>query len=297
MTSLEIEAFLSIVRCGSISSSAKELFITQPALSRRLKALESELGYALLIRQRGMHEIQLTEEGKAFFPIAEKWMCLWDDTNAIRNLNQRPLLKMASIGSVSTYVLPEVFHSFLKEKRYNLEFHLYHSQEAYEYVESGMVDLAFISNPMYSRTVQTIPLFSEPFVLACNYKLDTKKEYVSSKNLPPENEVRLPWNQEYDSWHSQRFDESVYPNVFLDQMSLMEEFLTDENWAIVPWSVGEKLKEKGVRIYNLADGPTDRVIYYLVKNDEKKVMVDCVLQFLRTYIESKKEMKILSTGI
>lgn len=76
MTSLEIEAFLSIVRCGNISTSAKELFVTQPALSRRLKALESELGYTLLLRQRGMHQIQLTEEGKAFFPVAEKWMCL-----------------------------------------------------------------------------------------------------------------------------------------------------------------------------------------------------------------------------
>ena len=293
MTSSEIIAFLSIVRCGSISVSAKELFVTQPALSRRLQALENELGYSLLVRQKGMHTIQLTEEGKAFLPVAEKWMSLWEDSRAIRNLNQRPLLKMSSIGSVSTYVLLDMCRDFLDGKKYNLEFHLYYSQEAYEYVESGIVDLAFISNPMYSKTVQTIPVFSEPFVLASNQKLENKQGAVRTNDLLPENEVRLPWNQEYDAWHRQRFDESIYPNVFLDQMSLMEEFLVHENWAVVPWSVGEKLKEKGKYVYELEDGPTDRVIYYLVKNDEKMVMIDRVLKLLSKYIESKKEMTLL----
>ncbi|NCB91420.1 MAG: LysR family transcriptional regulator [Clostridia bacterium] len=293
MTSSEIEAFLSIIRCGNISISAKELYVTQSALSRRLKALESELGYQLLIRQKGMHNIQLTEEGKAFLPVAEKWMSLWEETSAIRNLDQKPLLKMASIGSVSTYILPEIFRDFLKDNKYNLEFHLYHSQEAYGYVESGLVDFAFVSNPMYSKTVQTIPFFSEPFVIASNQKLGREHAVINTESLAPQNEVRLPWNQEYDSWHRQWFDESIYPNVFLDQMSLMEEFLANENWAIVPWSVGEKLEKKGVHIYNLSNAPTDRVIYYLVKNDEKKELVDCVLQLLRTHIEEKKHMKIL----
>lgn len=293
MTSLEIEAFLSIIRCGNISASAKELYVTQSALSRRLQALENELEYPLLLRQKGMHNVQLTEEGKAFLPVAEKWLRLWEETSAIRELDQKPLLKMASIGSVSTYILPEIFREFLKDNQYNLEFHLYHSQEAYGYVESGIVDFAFVSNPMYSRTVQTIPLFCEPFVLASKQKLDKKGAEIKTESLEAKNEVRLPWNQEYDAWHRQWFDESISPNVFLDQMSLMEDFLKDENWAIVPWSVGEKLEEKGCHIYPLSDAPTDRVIYYLIKNDEKKELVECVLQLLRKKVETKHNMKML----
>lgn len=156
-----------------------------------------------------------------------------------------------------------------------------------------MVDLAFISNPMYSKTVQTIPLFSEPFVLASYRELENKQGVICSDMLIAANEVRLPWNQEYDSWHRQRFDESIYPNVFLVQMSLMEEFLTSENWAVVPWSVGEKLKEKNIYIYELQDGPPERVIYYLIKNDEKRAMVNRVLKLLSSYLVKKSKMRLL----
>ena len=54
MTFLEIEAFLSIVQHGSFSAAAEKLYITQPALGRRIRALEEELGYALFIRNKGV---------------------------------------------------------------------------------------------------------------------------------------------------------------------------------------------------------------------------------------------------
>ena len=44
MTQAELEAFLAVVRCGTVSGAAQQLFITQPALSRRLGVLEEELG-------------------------------------------------------------------------------------------------------------------------------------------------------------------------------------------------------------------------------------------------------------
>ena len=43
MTQLEISSFLSVVKYDSISTAAEKLFVTQPALSRRLNALEREL--------------------------------------------------------------------------------------------------------------------------------------------------------------------------------------------------------------------------------------------------------------
>lgn len=52
MTELEIEAFLAIVKSGSISAAAQELYVTQPALSRRIGALEQELGYCLMNRKK-----------------------------------------------------------------------------------------------------------------------------------------------------------------------------------------------------------------------------------------------------
>ena len=42
MTDLELEAFLSVIQNGSLSKAAIELYITQPALSRRIKNLKGE---------------------------------------------------------------------------------------------------------------------------------------------------------------------------------------------------------------------------------------------------------------
>ena len=44
MTRTELESFLAVVQAGSLSAAAKNLYITQPALSRRIQSLEQELG-------------------------------------------------------------------------------------------------------------------------------------------------------------------------------------------------------------------------------------------------------------
>lgn len=50
MTQLELQAFLAVTRTGSFSQAAQSLFISQPALSRRIRTLEEELGFRLLER-------------------------------------------------------------------------------------------------------------------------------------------------------------------------------------------------------------------------------------------------------
>ena len=73
MTELEIDAFLNVIKHGSITKAAEVLYISQPALSRRIKSLENELQYKLFIRQNGVRHIELTPQGEAFVLITEKW--------------------------------------------------------------------------------------------------------------------------------------------------------------------------------------------------------------------------------
>ena len=65
MTFLEIEAFLNIVQHGSFSAAAEKLYVTQPALGRRIRALEEELGYTLFVRNKGVRHVELTKQGQA----------------------------------------------------------------------------------------------------------------------------------------------------------------------------------------------------------------------------------------
>lgn len=58
----QLRAFVEIADAGSITAAAKLLRLTQPALSRQIKALEEELDVVLL--ERGAHSISLTPAGE-----------------------------------------------------------------------------------------------------------------------------------------------------------------------------------------------------------------------------------------
>ena len=53
MNLAEIETFLTIVNTKSITKTADLLFLSQPTVSHRLTSLENELGFSLVIRNKG----------------------------------------------------------------------------------------------------------------------------------------------------------------------------------------------------------------------------------------------------
>jgi DNA-binding transcriptional LysR family regulator len=59
----QLRYFVAVAEEGNISRAAKKIFLTQPALSRQIKALEDEIGQCLLERQA--HSIRLTPVGEA----------------------------------------------------------------------------------------------------------------------------------------------------------------------------------------------------------------------------------------
>ena len=116
-----------------------------------------------------------------------------------------------------------MFRAFLEEAPgRTFTFHNYHSREAYDYVAQGLADIALISDHMYHPQVETIPAFRSRMVLLTGPGLDWS-ETVHPSALDPSRELRLPWNPEYDLWHSFWFSSSAAPRAVLDQMSLLEE--------------------------------------------------------------------------
>lgn len=65
----QLEQFVTIVKCGTLSKAAEELFISQPALSRSMQKFEQELGVELF--SHGKNRIELNENGKFALSLAD----------------------------------------------------------------------------------------------------------------------------------------------------------------------------------------------------------------------------------
>lgn len=300
MTLQEIEVFLAVARTGSVSAAAQTLYITQPAVSRHLTALERELDCTLFLRGRGQRQVELTDQGRDFIPAAEKLRHAFQEAMEAPRGGGERTLRVASVGSLSSYLLPGVFRSFLNSQPgYSLVFHQMSSVQAYEAVARGEMDLAFISDDMYHSQVETIPLFREPMLLLAGESCPLTGS-VHPSALDPAKEVRLPWNPECDLWHSFWFRSGAQPRIVVNQMSLLEESFSWRNdwgdsWAVAPALVARIIAEKtGAHLCTLQDGPPEEIIYYLQGRRRKPGLVQAFLDCLRRELSGMPDVALYS---
>ena len=113
MTNLDIETFWAVVHHGTMTAAAESLYITQPTLSMRIRALEERVGTPLFVRGKGQRHIALTEAGQKFLTLAQRWQQLLAETDSLAELGQREYLRIAATYTTNQYILPPVYRKFL----------------------------------------------------------------------------------------------------------------------------------------------------------------------------------------
>jgi DNA-binding transcriptional LysR family regulator len=109
----EISAFQAVMRSGSMTAAATELYTSQPNVSRLIAQLESSTGLTLFTRNAG--RLIPTEEGLAFLREVERAFVGLDTLkDAARNIRQfgKGRLRIAAVPSLAMTVLPLVLQRF-----------------------------------------------------------------------------------------------------------------------------------------------------------------------------------------
>ncbi len=291
MTPTEIEAFLTVVRYGSVTDAAESLFITQPALSRRLMNLEKELGYTLFVRSPGFRRVTLTDRGTAFVPLAHKWQSLFSEAASLRDYTRNSLLRISSINSVAECLLPPVCRAFLDlDPSFRISYRQYHSAEACEHIENGELDLAFIGKPQYLKNGEAVPFYSEPMLLVSPLPFP---DPVDPSLLDPAKELHMEWNTVFRAWYDKHVSHSGSVLATLETMSFWDDFLIDDAWSIMPVSVFARLREKrALFASHLQPSPPDRIIYCIKGNSRKDELSGMFLSLAAEYLRSVDDIRL-----
>lgn len=112
----QIREFVQIANSGSISRAARVLGVAQPTLSRRLAALEAEVGSALL--RRDTHTMSLTEAGRTLLADARELLALADRMGGRLRRERETLrghLRLVSVVDVGQWVVSRVLSRFQRQ--------------------------------------------------------------------------------------------------------------------------------------------------------------------------------------
>lgn len=242
MDSHTLQAFVSVAKNGSFSQAANELFLTQPAISKRIALLESQLNSRLF--DRIGRSVTLTEAGSTLLPKARAILTeLEDAQRAIHNLsgNVEGRLCLAASHHVSLHRLPPILKKFTSEyPKVNLDLRFYESEVAYEGVLRGELELALITlapNPdpaIYNEVIWQDPLY---FAVSKEHPLATQS--AVSLELLNQYPAILPSNTTF----TRQLVESMFqrqkltPNVsmstnYLDTIRMMVSI--GLGWSLLP---------------------------------------------------------------
>jgi len=129
-----LNAFIAVAETRSFSLAAERLHLTQPAVSKRIAALEAQLDVRLFDRLG--REIGLTEAGRALLPRAYQILNVLDDTRrALTNLNGDigGRLSLATSHHIGLHRLPPLLRAFTRaHPQVSLDIRFLDSEVAYE---------------------------------------------------------------------------------------------------------------------------------------------------------------------
>ena len=210
MTNLDIETFWAVVQHGTMTAAAEALYITQPTLSMRIRALEERVGTPLFIRGKGQRRIRLTAAGQKFLTLARRWQRLLSETEALAELEQRTYLRIAATYTTNQYILPAVYQKFLAmHLPVSLWIHTLRDVDSAQALLNHELDFALIdSNTVFNSQLEVRPICRERFLLLSAPDSDYPAE-VDPSALDPANEILVTWDPEFIRWHDSAFGPAV----------------------------------------------------------------------------------------
>lgn len=298
MTLQQIEAFISVVENGTFAKAAEKLYITQPTLTHRINELEKELGINLILRNRGIRKVELTENGKAFFPKALKWKSLWTETlRDVRDVKKEDILVSLGPGFMDHFG-KELCLQFAKRGfDINISYTISSAEEIYRRIENGTLDWGITIGTYQSLYADALQVAEEEMVLLSQTPINGKKngEHVSLMDLDRTKEIEYTWENEYVNWRNYWRKENCIAPIYTDSMELLKYFLKEQGgWSIVPISFATQLMKEDdfFILYKIKENIPIIKMYLVSAREPKQPYFECFREDMVSVLSSLEGVRI-----
>ncbi len=162
-------AFLAVAEHRSFSKAADMLYITQPAISKRVALLEQQLGRALF--DRIGRKVFLNEAGSALLPVAQRIIQeVQESQRVINNLSGEVSGKLPLVTShhIGLRRLPNVLKQFTHNyPKVRLDLAFMDSENACHKIEQGHFELGVVTLPLVTpKNLKLTPLWNDTLAIA-----------------------------------------------------------------------------------------------------------------------------------
>jgi LysR family transcriptional regulator, transcriptional activator of the cysJI operon len=163
----QIKAFHKVASTGSFTRAARELFVTQPAVSHGIKTLESSLGVILF--DRSGKKARMTAEGEILFSRTQQLFALHEEIESLfgrLKTLQYGSIRIGSSALVGTYFLPKIIGRFNRNyPGIHVDLRMGNSDEIIQRVRDGAVDLGFAGMVVKDTKIRFVPVHQEKLIM------------------------------------------------------------------------------------------------------------------------------------
>ena len=156
----QYKIFYEVAKAGNISKAAKELYISQPAISKAIGKLEDSLGLSLFTRSsRG---VQLTSEGEILFEHArEAFEALERGEQELRRIQEFDIghLRIGVSNTLCKYILLPYLKTFIDQYPHmKVTIESQSTVQTLNRLEQQKIDLGLVAEPSLRRDLAFIPV-------------------------------------------------------------------------------------------------------------------------------------------
>ncbi|WP_136067280.1 LysR family transcriptional regulator [Modicisalibacter radicis] len=170
MDTQSLQAFVAVADHGSFSLAAEALYLTQPAVSKRIATLEDQLGVRLF--DRIARRVSLTEAGRLLLPRAREILVMVDDSRrALANLagDVGGSLTMATSHHIGLHRLPPLLKTYTQaHPDVRMDMRFLDSEQAYQGVLDGELEIAVVTlAPSPDPQLTVVPVWVDQLRFVC----------------------------------------------------------------------------------------------------------------------------------